>query len=80
MLFRSEKILKKIFEIIENNPKIKITIDIKNQKVLIPKNNIEESFDIDQYKKICLMNGYDDIDYLISLKKEIINFETSQQI
>jgi len=47
---------------------------------LIPKNNIEESFDIDQYKKICLMNGYDDIDYLISLKKEIINFETSQQI
>jgi len=76
----SEKILKKIFEIIENNPKIKITIDIKNQKVLIPKNNIEESFDIDQYKKICLMNGYDDIDYLISLKKEIINFETSQRI
>ena len=76
----SEKILKKIFEIIEKTPKIKITIDIENQKVSIPMNRLEEKFSIDQYKKNCLINGYDDIDYLISLKKEIINFETSLQI
>ena len=76
----SKKILKRIFEIIEKTPKIKITIDIENQKVSIPMNRLEEKFSIDQYKKNCLINGYDDIDYLISLKKEIINFETSQQI
>jgi len=71
----SEKLLKKIFKIIGKNPKIKITIDIENQKILIPEDKIEESFILDQYKKICLMNGYDDIDYLIGLKKEIIKFE-----
>jgi len=76
----SKKILKRIFEIIEKTPKIKITIDIENQKVSIPMNRLEEKFSIDQYKKNCLINGYDDIDYLISLKKEIINFETSLQI
>ena len=75
-----EKIPKKIFAIIGENQKTKIKIDIKNQKIIIPGKNVEESFFIDPYKKICLMNGYDDIDYLISLKKEIINFETSQRI
>lgn len=76
----SKQLLQKIFEIIEENPKIKITIDIKNQKILIPENKIEENFKLDQYKKICLMNGYDDIDYLISLKDKIVEFERNRQI
>lgn len=76
----SKKLLKKIFRIVEKNPKIKIIIDLENQKISVPKNNIEESFYIDQYKKICLMNGYDDIDYLIGLKDKIINFEKNRQI
>lgn len=76
----SEKILKKIFEIIEKNPKTKITIDIENQKIIIPENNVEESFFIDPYKKICLMNGYDDIDYLIGLKDKIIEFEKNKRL
>lgn len=76
----SEKLLKKIFKIIGKNPKTKIVIDLESQKILVPKNNIEESFYIDQYKKICLMNGYDDIDYLIGLKDKIIDFEKNSQI
>lgn len=76
----SEKLLKKIFEIIGKNPKIKITIDIENQKILIPENKIKENFNLDQYKKICLMNEYDDIDYLIGLKDKIIEFESNKQI
>jgi 3-isopropylmalate/(R)-2-methylmalate dehydratase small subunit len=76
----SRKLLKKIFEIIEKNPKTKITINIENQKISIPENNIEEYFNIDPYKKICLMNGYDDIDYLISLKNKIIEFEKNTKI
>ena len=55
-------------------------IDIENQKILIPENKIEENFRIDQYKKICLINGYDDIDYLIGLKDKIIEFEKNKQI
>jgi 3-isopropylmalate/(R)-2-methylmalate dehydratase small subunit len=76
----SEKFLKKIFEIVGKDPKIEIMIDIENQKILIPKNKIEENFRIDQYKKICLINGYDDIDYLIGLKDKIIEFEKNKQI
>lgn len=76
----SEKILKKIFGIIGKNPKIKITVDIENQKIIIPENNIEESFFIDPYKRICLMNGYDDIDYLIGLKDKIIEFEKNKRL
>ena len=76
----SEKFLKKIFEIVGKDPKIEIMIDIENQKILIPKNKIEENFKIDQYKKICLINGYDDIDYLIGLKDKIIEFERNKQI
>ncbi len=76
----SEKLLKKIFEIVGKDPKIEIMIDIENQKILIPENKIEENFRIDQYKKICLINGYDDIDYLIGLKDKIIEFEKNKQI
>lgn len=76
----SEKFLKKIFEIVGKDPKIEIMIDIENQKILIPENKIEENFKIDQYKKICLINGYDDIDYLIGLKDKIIEFERNKQI
>lgn len=71
----SEKILQKIFKTINKDPKIKITIDLKNQQIIIPENNIKEYFYIDSYKKICLMNGYDDIDYLINTKDKIISFE-----
>ncbi len=71
----SEKILQKIFKIINKDPKIKITIDLANQQIIIPEDNIKEYFYIDPYKKICLMNGYDDIDYVLSLKEQIISFE-----
>ncbi len=42
-------------------------------------NVLEEHFDINPYKKTCLMYGYDDIDYLLSLKKEIEKFEKNRK-
>jgi 3-isopropylmalate/(R)-2-methylmalate dehydratase small subunit len=70
----SEAFLKKTFSIIENNPKTEITVDLQNQKVTL-EDGTSESFDINAYKKICLTNGYDDIDYLISLNAEIRQFD-----
>jgi 3-isopropylmalate/(R)-2-methylmalate dehydratase small subunit len=70
----SDPFLKKIFEAIEKNPKTIITVDLQNQKVSL-EDGSSESFDINQYKKTCLTNGYDDIDYLISLRNEIKHFE-----
>jgi 3-isopropylmalate/(R)-2-methylmalate dehydratase small subunit len=70
----SDSFLKKIFDSITKNPKAVVTVDLQNQKVVL-EDGSSESFDINAYKKTCLTNGYDDIDYLISLRDEIKQFE-----
>jgi 3-isopropylmalate/(R)-2-methylmalate dehydratase small subunit len=70
----SDTFLKKIFAAIEKNPKTTITVDLARQKVIL-EDGSSETFDINPYKKTCLMNGYDDIDYLLSLRDEIKHFE-----
>lgn len=70
----SDDFLQKTFRLIETNPSAPITVDLENQKVILPDGNYFE-FDINPYKKICLLNGYDDIDYLLSLREEIAAFE-----
>jgi len=70
----SDEFLKKIFSVIEKNPKTQIVVDLPQQKVIL-EDGTSESFDINPYKKTCLTNGYDDIDYLLSLREEIKHFE-----
>ena len=70
----SEDFLNVIFENIYNNPSIEILIDLPNQLVSIPELKLSESFDINDYKKNNMLNGYDDIDYLINMKKSITDF------
>lgn len=70
----SDNFLKKIFDAINNNPATEITVDLQNQKVVL-EDGSAESFEINAYKKTCLTNGYDDIDYLLSLRDEIKQFE-----
>ncbi|HSX09504.1 MAG TPA: 3-isopropylmalate dehydratase small subunit [Candidatus Saccharimonadales bacterium] len=71
--------LKLLFETIKKDHKTKIIIDIEKQTISVPEKNTSEIFDINPYKKICIMNGYDDIDYLLSLKKEIKTFERKRK-
>ena len=66
--------LQKIFDAVHKNPQTEITIDLQNQKVILADGS-SEGFDINPYKKICLTNGYDDIDYLLSMRDEIKQFE-----
>ncbi len=70
----SDEFLKKVFAAIEADPKAEITVDLQNQRVSLPDGS-SESFDINPYKKTCLTNGYDDIDYLLSLRNDIKHFE-----
>lgn len=70
----SDGFLNQIFAVVEKNPKVKIEVSLENQKVTLP-DGTSESFDINPYKKACLVNGYDDIDYLLSLKENIIEFD-----
>jgi 3-isopropylmalate/(R)-2-methylmalate dehydratase small subunit len=52
-----------------------LTIDLEKQTITIDRTGASESFEINAYKKTCMLNGYDDIDYLLSMKEEIENFE-----
>jgi len=52
-----------------------LTIDLEKQAITIDATGAAESFEINAYKKTCMLNGYDDIDYLLSMKEEIEQFE-----
>jgi len=68
----SDEFLHKIFQL-ENGATL--SIDVEAQTITIDKTGESEEFNINHYKKTCLLNGYDDIDYLINIKDEIANFE-----
>lgn len=70
----SDSFLKKIFETIGKNANTIITVNLEQQQVIL-EDGTAENFDINPYKKTCLMNGYDDIDYLLNLRNEIKQFE-----
>lgn len=71
----SEAFLTKMFAAIEKDANTKFKIDLVNQTISITSGNDSEKFDINSYKKTCLINGYDDIDYLLSIKDKIEAFE-----
>jgi len=71
----SEVFLKSLFEKIENNTDLLIGVDLEKQIIKTVGNGMAEHFEINEYKKDCLMNGFDDIDYLLNIKEEIEAFE-----
>lgn len=66
--------LKQIFTAVEKDRQAKIEVSLENQTVTLP-DGASETFEINPYKKACLVHGYDDIDYLLSLQKEIKEFD-----
>ena len=73
----SEGYLKDLIETITENPSTPIIVDVEKQTISF--NNRTENFELDSYKKICLLNGYDDIDFLTSKKEAIQKFEQQTQ-
>lgn len=74
----SDDMLAAIFQAIEANPATQLKIDLEAQTIEIEGSTIKESFEIAPYKKQCLMNGYDDVDYLVSIHQEIKEFEQNR--
>lgn len=74
----SPEFLDKIFQAIEANPNAKIEVNLPDQTVTILATGESESFEINDYKKNNMLNGFDDIDYLQSIKGEIAEFETTR--
>lgn len=71
----SEKFVQKIFKTVEADPTTEVEVNLEKQTITAAGET--ESFEINSYKKTCLLNGYDDIDYLLNSKEEIINYEKS---
>ena len=69
----SDKYLRSLIETIQRLPGTAITVDLENQHIAC--HGEKEFFEINAYKKSCLINGYDDIDYLLSLRDEISEFD-----
>lgn len=69
----SEGFLKELMNHIQSNPDDEVTVDLENQLLSTPVGDI--TFDINPYKKTCLINGYDDIDFLVSKLDKIRAFE-----
>ena len=67
----SEDFLQKIFAAIEKDNKTELEVSVADQTITIKATGEKDSFDINSYKKTCLINGYDDIDYLLSIKPDI---------
>lgn len=71
----TQDFLDKIFSEVSKDPNTEVEIDLERQEIRIPRVGISEKFDINPYKKTCLLNGYDDIDFLLSNKEKIEAFE-----
>ncbi|MBT8185294.1 MAG: 3-isopropylmalate dehydratase small subunit [Eudoraea sp.] len=66
--------LQKIFNAIEKDPKAQLEINLEDQTITLLESGDQESFDINDYKKENMLNGFDDIDYLLNMKDEIKKF------
>ena len=71
----SEPFLKELFDCINSNPKTEVEVDLPNQTITNKATCNSERFEINGYKKLCLMNGLDDIDYLLENKDKIEEWE-----
>ena len=73
-----DSFLHEIFAAIEMDPSTQLKVSLPEQIVEIAETGSQRNFDIDPYKKMCLLNGYDDIDYLLSLGDKIVQFEEAR--
>ncbi len=74
----TEEFLAAIFSAIEEDAATLIQVNLEKQEISLPAKGKSEQFDINPYKKECLINGYDDIDYLLNIKGKIAQFEETR--
>ena len=72
--------LEKIFQAVHEKPETDINVNLKKQKVSIIDIELSENFEINEYKKNNMLNGFDDIDYLLEMKDSIIEFSKNSPI
>ncbi|GEM62548.1 3-isopropylmalate dehydratase small subunit [Sphingobacterium faecium NBRC 15299] len=74
----TDEFLETIFDTVFKNPNTEIIVDLENQTVTLSETGAQQSFEINPYKKSCLINGYDDIDFILNNKASIETFEQTK--
>ena len=74
----SKMFLSDLLQLVASYPETELLVDLENQIISVKDSDLSESFEIDAYKKTCMINGYDDIDYLVNNKKIIEAFEAQK--
>ncbi|MEM5540915.1 3-isopropylmalate dehydratase small subunit [Olleya sp. AS48] len=74
----SAEFLKVLLDVTTENPETILEVNLEAQIISVKDTSFKEAFDIDAYKKTCMINGYDDIDYLLSKKETISAFEAKK--
>ncbi|QQD15756.1 3-isopropylmalate dehydratase small subunit [Sphingobacterium sp. UDSM-2020] len=74
----TDEFLETIFDTVFKNPNTDIIVDLENQTVTLSETGAQQSFEINPYKKSCLINGYDDIDFILNNKSAIETFEKTR--
>jgi len=75
----SKPFLRKLFAEVEKDHTTIIEVDVEKQTVGIPAKNLSEQFELNPYKKICVINGYDDVDYLLNMQAKTEEFEKKRK-
>ncbi len=75
----SQNKIDQIFDKVSNDINTVFSVDLNDQKFYSSDGTIDEEFEINEYNKTCLINGYDNIDYLLSVKDKILKFESHQK-
>jgi 3-isopropylmalate/(R)-2-methylmalate dehydratase small subunit len=73
-----EKFLQNLLTLIIKNPETNVRIDLEKQLLAVPSSGESLTFEINPYKKMCLLEGLDDIDFLLSIKERITSFENAK--
>ncbi len=74
----SKEFLSDLLQQIASNPQTELEVNLENQTISVKDSELSEDFEIDAYKKTCMINGYDDIDYLVNNKEQIEAFEAQK--
>jgi 3-isopropylmalate/(R)-2-methylmalate dehydratase small subunit len=77
-LIVSDEVLAQLMEAVQKDPSTILIVNLEEQLLEVPALGLSVTFDINSYKKTCMINGYDDIDYLLSLKDKIEDFEAAR--
>jgi 3-isopropylmalate/(R)-2-methylmalate dehydratase small subunit len=74
----SKAFLSDLLKVVASNPQTELEVNLENQTISVKDSDLSEDFEIDVYKKTCMINGYDDIDYLVNNKEQIEAFEAQK--